>query len=222
MEQSQAAINTDDNTANPTDISTGVVSSAVAQKNFPLNKGTLEAINGIEQTEMLFERFLTLQKLRIGCGSAERIPPASEEYLVANKYFMNIRSKKKRVSVPTSAECKTSSVGLALWIVWDTTDPRTQWSPASLVTTTTTDFMVTTSIASDHIHKKRRQSGKVTKSSANTNAIADLPIASSDAANAASLIQPSSRIQIRSTKKVEASSAVKRIVSHCKNKFRST
>ena len=95
VEESQAAINTDDNTVNPTNISTGVVYSAVAQKNFPLNKGTLEAINGIEQTEMLFERFLTLQKLRIGCGSAEWIPPATEEYQVANKYFIYFRSKKK-------------------------------------------------------------------------------------------------------------------------------
>lgn len=59
----------------------------------------------------------------------------------------------------------------------------------------------------------------MTTSSANTTAIADLPIASSDAANAASMILPSSRIQIRSTKKAEASSAVKRIVSHRKKQI---
>ena len=45
MEQSQAAINTDDNTVNPTDISTDVIPSTVAQKNFPLNKGTLFGSN---------------------------------------------------------------------------------------------------------------------------------------------------------------------------------
>ena len=58
---------------------------------------------------------------------------------------------------PTSAECKASSVGLALGIVWDTTDSRTQWSPASLVATITTGSMVATSIASDRIHKNNKK-----------------------------------------------------------------
>ena len=105
------------------------------EKRAPSNKGTLETLTGLEQTEVLFEQFQVLKKSP---------PTTSEEYKTATKYFRNIRQRQE-CALPTMTECENSGVGLAFGLVWDTTDPETQWSPATSAARTTTDPMVATS-----------------------------------------------------------------------------
>jgi hypothetical protein len=78
-------------------------------------QGTLEALEGLEQTEVLFERLQILK----------RSPPiTSEEYKTATKYFRNIRQRQE-CALPTMTECENSGVGLAFGLVWNTTDLET-------------------------------------------------------------------------------------------------
>ena len=115
----EAAINNDGNAAKSTGISTSESRNrskkGIVEKRAPSNKGTLEALTGLEQTEVLFERFQVLKKSP---------PTTSEEYKTATKYFRNIRQRQE-CALPTMTECENSGVGLAFGLVWDTTDPET-------------------------------------------------------------------------------------------------
>ena len=215
----EAAINNDGDAAKSTGNSTSVQShnrskKGIVEKRAPLNKGTLEALTGLEQTEILFERFQILKKLP---------PTNSEEYKTATKYFRNIRQS----AMPTLTECENSGVGLAFGLVWDTTDPETQWSPATSAARTTTDPKVATNRisrvsnslttidpaantppASKSIHRKRKRSVQVATTSS------DLPTVLSDSTNATSgRALQSTRQRNPSVKKAQGFQAIKRIVN---------
>ena len=130
-------------------------------------------------------------------------------------------------------ECENSGVGLAFGLVWDTTDPETQWSPATSAARTTTDPMVATNRtsrvlntlatsdpaaksppASNSIHRKRKRSGQVaTTSLSNTSIASDLPTASDSTNATSSRALQSTRQRNPSAKKAQGFQAIKRIVN---------
>ena len=223
----EAAINNDGNAAKSTGISTSESRNrskkGIVEKRAPSNKGTLEALTGLEQTEVLFERFQVLKKSP---------PTTSEEYKTATKYFRNIRQRQE-CALPTMTECENSGVGLAFGLVWDTTDPETQWSSATSAARTTTDPMVSTNRtsrvsntlaisdpaansppASNPFHRKRKRSVQVaTTSLSNTYIASDLPTASDSTNATSSRALQSTRQRNPSAKKAQGFQAIKRIVN---------
>ena len=77
------------NTVNPTDIPIGGLNSAVAKNRVPLNKETLEAVKGPDQTPLLFG-YCRSHELVVVRPNGSLLPQRNRKQ---QNYFANIRPK---------------------------------------------------------------------------------------------------------------------------------
>jgi hypothetical protein len=93
-------------------------------------RGTVQVHGQVKETIVLLNSFRQLREMRRNWEKPGWTAPKG--YAGICKYFKNLRGRcaKKGITVPETDICERSSIGLALGIVWDTTDPTTQWNVA--------------------------------------------------------------------------------------------
>jgi hypothetical protein len=94
------------------------------------SRGTLQVHGKVKETSVLLNSFRELRDMRRNWEEPNWTAPKG--YAEICKYFKNLRARcqKKGITVPEQDICARSAIGLALGIVWDTTDPTTQWNAA--------------------------------------------------------------------------------------------